>query len=106
WSAKVGKTVVTEMMNVLDKDFDLIQRCALFDLLAGFRFPPNFVSCQRFAQDCDQRVVARKEYAVERAILVDVFRSDIKTDEGLASAGDTGHETNGFCPFGFRIPYD
>src|SRR5699024_3675319 len=100
WRRICRQTVVTKMMDILNK---LLNSAACFTntkFLPAFFGTPDLVACKRFMQHFDQRTVTRKINAVQPIILIGMSVCDVQTNQCLARAGDSSHEKDGlFAPF-------
>jgi hypothetical protein len=97
--ARVSSTryeaLVAEVVHVLNERFHLASRSPQLEPSALFLLTPDFVACQRLAQDRHERPVAREEDAVEVIPRVEVLRGDVQPDERLTGTGHASYEADG-----------
>ncbi|EKD52231.1 MAG: hypothetical protein ACD_62C00080G0001 [uncultured bacterium] len=58
WLLRVYKTLITKMMNVLNKHFHFTQHFTLLDFSTSFLFSLHFISDKGLTKNCNERAVA------------------------------------------------
>ena len=93
---RITQAFVSIVMHVLDEHFHFAVRGMLLDRSARGFFACDFVSRQRFLQDCHQRAVGGQEHAVHVIVFVEVFGRDVQSDQRLTRSRHACNEANDF----------